>query len=77
VPVPNDLIQGEISDLPLVTGIVMPPAPASYAKPQSVEEIVDHTVGRALDLFDIDTPSVRRWGGTVTRTDAAVEADGS
>lgn len=42
--------------------IVMPPVPAFYANPASVEDIVDHTVGRALDLFGIEAGLVRRWG---------------
>lgn len=42
--------------------IVMPPVPAFYTRPKSVDDIVDHTVGRALDLFGIDNPLVRRWG---------------
>ncbi|MFM2043554.1 MAG: hypothetical protein RLY86_2130 [Pseudomonadota bacterium] len=42
--------------------IVYPPVPAFYAKPASVEAMVDHTIGRVLDLFDIDTGTVRRWG---------------
>jgi hypothetical protein len=33
-----------------------------YAKPESIEEMVDHTVGRMLDLFEIDVATVRRWG---------------
>ena len=41
--------------------IVAPPMPAFYAAPASVEDIVDHTVGRALDLFDIEADLVRRW----------------
>jgi 4-hydroxy-3-polyprenylbenzoate decarboxylase len=42
--------------------IVMPPVPAFYARPQTVDDIVNHTVGRALDLFDIDNKLVKRWG---------------
>jgi 4-hydroxy-3-polyprenylbenzoate decarboxylase len=45
--------------------IIMPPVPALYAKPQSVEEIVEHSVSRALDLFDLDSGKVRRWGEDV------------
>jgi len=45
-----------------IGAIVMPPVPAFYSRPKSVEDIVDHTVGRALDLFNIDTSLVRRWG---------------
>jgi len=41
--------------------IVMPPVPAFYTKPQSLDEMVRQTVGRALDLFDLDA-DFRRWG---------------
>jgi 4-hydroxy-3-polyprenylbenzoate decarboxylase len=41
--------------------IVMPPVPAFYSRPQTIDDIVDQTVGRALDLFGIDTGLVRRW----------------
>jgi 4-hydroxy-3-polyprenylbenzoate decarboxylase len=36
--------------------------PAFYANPESIEDMVDHTLGRVLDLFGIDTGTVRRWG---------------
>lgn len=42
--------------------IILPPVPGFYALPQTVQDIVDQSVGRALDLFDIETPLVRRWG---------------
>ena len=41
--------------------IIAPPVPAFYNKPQSLEDAIDHTVGRLLDLFDIDTGKVKRW----------------
>jgi 4-hydroxy-3-polyprenylbenzoate decarboxylase len=41
--------------------IVMPPVPAFYAKPQSIDDIVTHTVGRALDLFGLDSGRFPRW----------------
>ena len=43
--------------------IVAPPVPAFYAKPRSLDDMVDHTVGRVLDLFGVETGAVRRWGG--------------
>jgi len=43
--------------------IVYPPVPAFYARPESLEQMVDHTLGRVLDLFDIETQAVSRWGG--------------
>ncbi|QDF37575.1 UbiX family flavin prenyltransferase [Bradyrhizobium symbiodeficiens] len=42
--------------------IIAPPVPAFYAKPENLDDIVEHTVGRVLDLFDIDIGIVRRWG---------------
>lgn len=41
--------------------VVAPLVPAFYSRPQSLEDIVDHTVGRLLDLFDIETDIVKRW----------------
>ncbi len=43
--------------------IVFPPVPAFYDRPASLDDIVNHTVGRVLDLFDIDAGIVRRWSG--------------
>lgn len=43
--------------------IVYPPVPAFYARPASLEQMVDHTLGRVLDLFDIETTAINRWGG--------------
>jgi 4-hydroxy-3-polyprenylbenzoate decarboxylase len=43
--------------------IVMPPVPALYIKPKSIDDIIDHTVGRILDLLGLDTDLVQRWNG--------------
>ena len=40
--------------------IVMPPVPAFYHRPATIDDLVTQTVGRALDLFDIET-GIRRW----------------
>jgi flavin prenyltransferase len=42
--------------------LVMPPLPAFYARPRTLEEMVDHTVGRVLDHFGVEHDLVRRWG---------------
>lgn len=42
--------------------IIAPPLPSFYIEPKSVAELVDHSVGRALDLFGVDSGLVRRWG---------------
>lgn len=57
---------GHIRSMAAVTeagAIVYPPVPAFYAKPQTIAEMVDHTLGRVADLFDIDLGTVKRWNG--------------
>jgi 4-hydroxy-3-polyprenylbenzoate decarboxylase len=57
---------GHIRSMAQVTemgAIVYPPVPAFYARPTSLEEMVDHTVGRVLDLFDLDVGLAHRWEG--------------
>ncbi|HSG55330.1 MAG TPA: UbiX family flavin prenyltransferase [Paracoccaceae bacterium] len=58
---------GHLRNMASVTeagAIVYPPVPAFYAKPQTLDEMVDHTIGRVLDLFDIDAGLAHRWSGT-------------
>jgi 4-hydroxy-3-polyprenylbenzoate decarboxylase len=49
--------------------IVAPPVPAFYAKPKTIDDLVNQSVGRMLDLFGLDTGAVKRWGedGTTKR----------
>ncbi|WP_369058561.1 UbiX family flavin prenyltransferase [Caulobacter sp. 73W] len=42
--------------------VIAPPLPAFYAKPKTIEEMVDQSVGRALDLFGVSWEPVKRWG---------------
>ena len=61
---------GHIKSMAAVTeagAIVYPPVPAFYARPKSLDDMVDHTLGRVLDLFDIDMGLVRRWTGDKSR----------
>jgi 4-hydroxy-3-polyprenylbenzoate decarboxylase len=44
--------------------VIAPPVPAFYAKPQTLDEMIDHSLGRLLDLFGLDSGTVRRWGET-------------
>ncbi|GFF64879.1 phenylacrylic acid decarboxylase 1, mitochondrial [Aspergillus lentulus] len=46
-------------------GIIFPPVPAFYTHPAQLLDIVDHLIGRVLDLFDLDTGNVKRWQGFV------------
>jgi 4-hydroxy-3-polyprenylbenzoate decarboxylase len=57
---------GHIRNMERVTemgGIIAPPVPAMYTKPSSLDDIVNHTIGRWLDLFDIEHALVKRWSG--------------
>ena len=42
-------------------GIIAPPVPAFYTKPENLDDMVDHSVGRVLDLFGLDSGRVKRW----------------
>nr|WP_309472753.1 UbiX family flavin prenyltransferase [Escherichia coli] len=56
---------GHIRNMATVTemgSIIFPPVPAFYQRPQTVEEIVTHSVSRALDLFDLNIKDLPRWG---------------
>jgi 4-hydroxy-3-polyprenylbenzoate decarboxylase len=61
---------GHIRNMLAVTemgGIIHPPVPAFYTHPESVNDIVDHTLGRALDCFGIEMPDLPRWDGKQRR----------
>jgi 4-hydroxy-3-polyprenylbenzoate decarboxylase len=47
-----------------IGAIIAPPMPAMYIKPQSIDDLINHHVGRVLDLFDIDVDLVKRWQGS-------------
>ncbi len=47
----------------LMGAVVAPPVPGFYARPETVDDIVNHSVGRIMDLFGLDTGLVRRWPG--------------
>jgi 4-hydroxy-3-polyprenylbenzoate decarboxylase len=57
--------------------VVMPPVPAFYTRPATVDEIVRHSVGRALDLLGLENNMVGRWGEEISvRTTGRSAASG-
>lgn len=59
------LNMGHLRNMQWVTemgGIIFPPVPALYQKPKSINDIITHSVGRALDLFGLEVPKLPRWG---------------
>jgi len=51
-----------LSALTEMGAIIAPPVPAFYNRPKTLEEMIDHNLGRVLDLFGLDTGKVKRWG---------------
>ncbi len=49
---------------------IVPPMPAFYNRPATVDDIVNHSVGRVLDLFGIDLGNIKRWGGMRNREES-------
>lgn len=56
-----------MTQLAEIGAIIAPPLPAFYAEPQSIDDLVDQSVGRALDMYDVDTPALKRWGEDLTK----------
>jgi len=50
-------------DASTMGAIIMPPVPAFYGSPKTIDDLIDHTVGRVLDLFGIETNLAARWDG--------------
>jgi len=46
--------------------VIAPPMPAFYNGPRSIDDLIDHSVGRVLDLFGLDSGLVKRWTGPKT-----------
>jgi polyprenyl P-hydroxybenzoate/phenylacrylic acid decarboxylase-like protein len=44
-------------------GVIFPPVPAFYSRARTIDDLVNHTVGRVLDLFNVEHESIRRWQG--------------
>lgn len=74
------LNMGHLRNMQLVTemgGIIFPPVPALYQRPQSLDEVLTHSVGRALDLFGLEVKSLPRWGEPAGNQGSAVSMAGS
>lgn len=66
MPRETPLHLGHLNNMVAITqmgGIIFPPVPAFYIKPQSIDDLINDTVGRVLDLFGIDSGLVREWSG--------------
>jgi 4-hydroxy-3-polyprenylbenzoate decarboxylase len=53
--------------------VIAPPMPAFYSHPQTIDDLINHSVGRVLDLFDVDAGILKRWEGQNSRSDKPTE----
>lgn len=51
--------------------VIAPPVPALYARPETIDDLVRHSIARVLDLFDLDTPGTHRWGDATAHRNQA------
>lgn len=66
LPRETPLHLGHLNNMVTITqmgGIICPPVPAFYNKPKTIDDLVNDTIGRILDLFEIDCGLVKRWEG--------------
>jgi polyprenyl P-hydroxybenzoate/phenylacrylic acid decarboxylase-like protein len=52
----------------LMGGVIFPPVPAFYSGGKTIDDLVNHTTGRVLDLFDVEHQSIKRWAGVTGPT---------
>jgi 4-hydroxy-3-polyprenylbenzoate decarboxylase len=55
--------------------VIAPPMPAFYNQPQTIDDLINHSVGRVLDLFDLDPGILKRWEGPNNRLASSSEKD--
>jgi 4-hydroxy-3-polyprenylbenzoate decarboxylase len=55
--------------------VIAPPMPAFYNQPQTIDDLINHSVGRVLDLFDIDAGILKRWEGPNSQSDKPAETE--
>jgi 4-hydroxy-3-polyprenylbenzoate decarboxylase len=55
--------------------VIAPPMPAFYSQPQTIDDLINHSVGRVLDLFDLDAGILKRWEGRNSRSDKPPQID--
>jgi 4-hydroxy-3-polyprenylbenzoate decarboxylase len=53
--------------------VIAPPMPAFYSQPQTIDDLINHSVGRVLDLFDLDAGILKRWEGPNGQSDQPAE----
>jgi 4-hydroxy-3-polyprenylbenzoate decarboxylase len=55
--------------------VIAPPMPAFYNQPQTIDDLINHSIGRVLDLFDLDAGILKRWEGPQNRSEQLPESE--
>lgn len=63
-----------MTELSELGAVIAPPVPAMYTRPSTIGDLVDHTVGRVLDLFEIEAGLVSPWGGVTGRKEKRISS---
>ena len=71
----NDIHLENMLALSRMGAIIAPPVPAFYSNPKTIDDLIDHTVGRALDLFGLEMPQLRRWTGLRVERETPIVAE--
>jgi 4-hydroxy-3-polyprenylbenzoate decarboxylase len=71
----NDIHLENMLKLSRMGAIIFPPTPGFYTRPETLEDLIDHTVTRILDQFDIHLDTGGRWGETFAGVERADETE--
>jgi polyprenyl P-hydroxybenzoate/phenylacrylic acid decarboxylase-like protein len=66
----NEIHLENMLSLSRMGAIIAPPMPGFYTNPKTIDDLIDHTVGRVLDLFGLEMPQLKRWSGMRANSEA-------
>jgi polyprenyl P-hydroxybenzoate/phenylacrylic acid decarboxylase-like protein len=71
----NEIHLENMLSLSRMGAIIAPPMPGFYTNPKTIDDLIDHTVGRVLDLFGLEMPQLKRWSGMRASSEAPTVAE--
>lgn|SRR5258705_1723673 len=71
----NEIHLENMLSLTRMGAIIAPPMPGFYTNPKTIDDLIDHTVGRVLDLFGLEMPQLKRWSGMRADREAPAVAE--
>jgi flavin prenyltransferase len=71
----NEIHLENMLSLSRMGAVIAPPVPGFYTNPKTIDDLIDHTVGRVLDLFGLEMPQLKRWSGMRSDSEAQTIAE--